>query len=28
MRYVSGTSLPSNSEVRARMSGLRDYHTA
>ena len=28
MRYVSGTSLPSNSEVRTRMSGLRDYHTA
>jgi hypothetical protein len=28
MRYVSGTSLPSNAEVRARMAGLRDYHTA
>jgi hypothetical protein len=28
MRYVSGTSLPSNAEVRARMVGLRDYHTA
>jgi hypothetical protein len=28
MRYVSGTSLPSNSEVNARLAGLRDYHTA
>jgi hypothetical protein len=28
MRYVSGTSLPSNAEVRTRMAGLRDYHTA
>jgi hypothetical protein len=28
MRYVSGTSLPSNSEVRTRLTGLRDYHTA
>jgi hypothetical protein len=28
MRYVSGTSLPSDSEVNARLAGLRDYHTA
>jgi hypothetical protein len=28
MRYVSGTSLPSNSEVGTRLTRLRDYHTA
>jgi hypothetical protein len=28
LRYVSGTSLPSNSEVRTRLTSLRDYHTA
>lgn len=28
MRYVSGTSLPSDSEVRARLTGLRAYHAA
>ncbi|MFD8494639.1 hypothetical protein [Amycolatopsis sp. NPDC059657] len=28
MRYVSGTSLPTDAEVAARLTGLRHYHTA
>lgn len=28
LRYISGTTLPTDSEVRRRMAGLREYHSA